>query len=149
MVATLTTTSFYADLRRDTDNLFEAIFRHPMVEELCAGTLPEQVERFAAGLPGIRAELGRIGFTIHGSDRYLHRIAASASGRSIPIDDCGPGRSFAVESKGSQRRFRPRQLAQPHRRHRRNALRVEDLRCHPGISRSEISGTQGRLLTSS
>ena len=56
--------------------------------------LPEQVERFAAGLPVIRAELGRVGLTIHGSDRYLHRIASSAEGRAIPIDDCGPGRSF-------------------------------------------------------
>jgi MoaA/NifB/PqqE/SkfB family radical SAM enzyme len=56
--------------------------------------LPEQVERFATGLPRLRVELGRLGFTIHGNDRYLHRIAGSANGWSIPVDDCGPGRSF-------------------------------------------------------
>jgi len=55
---------------------------------------PEQVERFAAELPRVRAELGRIGLTIHGTDRYLHRLASTANGRAIPIDDCGPGRSF-------------------------------------------------------
>ena len=35
-------TSFYADVRRESDHLFEAIFKHPMVVELCAGTLPEE-----------------------------------------------------------------------------------------------------------
>lgn len=35
-------TGFYAEMRRETDHVFEAIFRHPMVVELSAGTLPEQ-----------------------------------------------------------------------------------------------------------
>lgn len=56
--------------------------------------LPEQVEQFIAELPRVRAEMGRIGMTIHGTDRYLHRLASTAGGRPIPIDDCGPGRSF-------------------------------------------------------
>jgi thiaminase (transcriptional activator TenA) len=33
---------FYADLRHETDPIFEAIFRHPFVVELTAGTLPEE-----------------------------------------------------------------------------------------------------------
>ena len=56
--------------------------------------LPEQVERFAAELPRLRAEMQRIGMRIHGTDRYLHRLASTARGQPIPIDDCGPGRSF-------------------------------------------------------
>jgi len=34
-------TGFYAEMRREADPIFEAIFRHPMVVELCAGSLPE------------------------------------------------------------------------------------------------------------
>jgi MoaA/NifB/PqqE/SkfB family radical SAM enzyme len=56
--------------------------------------LPEQVERFAAEFPRVRAELRRLGLQIHGTDRYLHRLASTARGQHIPIDDCGPGRSF-------------------------------------------------------
>lgn len=56
--------------------------------------LPEQIERFAAELPRIRADMTRLGLSIHGTDRYLHRIANTARGRAIPIDDCSPGRSF-------------------------------------------------------
>jgi hypothetical protein len=36
MVTAVTVTGFYADMRRETDHLFEAIFRHPMVEKLSA-----------------------------------------------------------------------------------------------------------------
>lgn len=56
--------------------------------------LPEQVERFAAELPRVRTEMRRFGLHIHGSDRYLFRLASTARGRAIPVDDCGPGRSF-------------------------------------------------------
>jgi len=42
MLTEVKVTGFYADLRRETDHLFEAIFRHPLVVELCAGTLPEE-----------------------------------------------------------------------------------------------------------
>jgi MoaA/NifB/PqqE/SkfB family radical SAM enzyme len=56
--------------------------------------LPEQVERFAAEFPRVRAEMSQLGLQIHGTDRYLHRLASTARGRAIPIDDCGPGRSF-------------------------------------------------------
>lgn len=63
--------------------------------------LPEQVERFAAELPRIRDEMRKIGFTIHGNDRYLNRIASTAGGRTIPVDDCGPGRSFLfIDERG-------------------------------------------------
>ena len=41
-MTTAVTTSFYSDLRQESDPIFEAIFRHPMVVELCAGTLPEE-----------------------------------------------------------------------------------------------------------
>ena len=33
---------FYAEMRQETDHLFEAIFRHPLVVELTNGTLPEE-----------------------------------------------------------------------------------------------------------
>ncbi len=33
---------YYDQLRRETDHLFQAIFRHPFVVELTAGTLPEE-----------------------------------------------------------------------------------------------------------
>ncbi len=36
------TMGFYAEMRRETDPLFQAIFQHPLVVELCAGTLPEK-----------------------------------------------------------------------------------------------------------
>jgi MoaA/NifB/PqqE/SkfB family radical SAM enzyme len=63
--------------------------------------LPEQVDRFAAGLPEIRANMGRIGLTIHGNDRYLQRIASSANGQAIPVSECGPGRSFLfIDERG-------------------------------------------------
>lgn len=55
---------------------------------------PEQVERFAAEFPRVRAEMAELGLQIHGTDRYLHRLASTARGQSIPIADCGPGRSF-------------------------------------------------------
>ena len=35
-------TSFYSEVRQASEPIFEAIFQHPMVVELCAGTLPEQ-----------------------------------------------------------------------------------------------------------
>lgn len=56
--------------------------------------LPEQVDRFAGELPGVRERMGRLGLVIHGSDRYLHRLASTARGRRIPIDDCAPGAWF-------------------------------------------------------
>jgi len=33
---------FYAELRQETDHIFEAIFEHPFVVELTTGTLPEK-----------------------------------------------------------------------------------------------------------
>jgi len=56
--------------------------------------LPEQVDQFARELPEIRERLGRVGLMIHGSERYLHRLACTARGRRIPIDDCEPGAWF-------------------------------------------------------
>jgi thiaminase/transcriptional activator TenA len=41
-MTTAVKTSFYSELRQASEPIFEAIFRHPMVVELCAGTLPEQ-----------------------------------------------------------------------------------------------------------
>jgi thiaminase/transcriptional activator TenA len=35
-------TSFYADVRQESEPIFQAIFEHPMVVELTAGTLPEE-----------------------------------------------------------------------------------------------------------
>jgi MoaA/NifB/PqqE/SkfB family radical SAM enzyme len=56
--------------------------------------LPEQVERFVAEFPRVRGAMARLALSIHGTDRYLHRLASTARGQPIPIDDCGPGRSF-------------------------------------------------------
>ena len=41
-MTTAVKTSFYSEVRQASEPIFEAIFHHPMVVELCAGTLPEQ-----------------------------------------------------------------------------------------------------------
>lgn len=56
--------------------------------------LPEQVDRFVSELPGVRERVSRLGLVIHGSERYLHRLASTARGQRIPIDDCAPGAWF-------------------------------------------------------
>lgn len=63
--------------------------------------LPEQVERFARELPGVRERVRPLGLVIHGSEQYLHRLDSTARGRRIPIDDCGPGAWFLfVDERG-------------------------------------------------
>jgi AdoMet-dependent heme synthase len=63
--------------------------------------LPEQVDRFAGELPGVRERVGRLGLTVHGSDQYLHRLASTARGQRIPIDDCAPGAWFLfIDERG-------------------------------------------------
>jgi thiaminase (transcriptional activator TenA) len=41
-MTTAVKTSFYSEVRQASEPIFQAIFKHPMVVELCAGTLPEQ-----------------------------------------------------------------------------------------------------------
>lgn len=63
--------------------------------------LLEQVEKFAAELPRIRQTLQTDGFTIRGSENYLRRISASASGVKIPIEECHPGKHFlSISERG-------------------------------------------------
>ena len=64
--------------------------------------LPEQVERFAQELPGIRERLACRGLEIHGSRQYLARLAATAGGEPLPVEDCAPGSSFLfIDEHGS------------------------------------------------
>jgi MoaA/NifB/PqqE/SkfB family radical SAM enzyme len=56
--------------------------------------LPDQVDAFAAALPALRHRFAARGLVIRGGDAYLARLRASAHGVAIPIDDCGPGRTF-------------------------------------------------------
>lgn len=56
--------------------------------------LPEQVNQFVEDLPGIRGRMSRWGLTIRGGARYLDRIAHTARGAPMPVDDCQPGTQF-------------------------------------------------------
>jgi MoaA/NifB/PqqE/SkfB family radical SAM enzyme len=55
---------------------------------------PEDVERLAASLPGIRLDARRRGLCVRGGGAYLARLRASAAGVPLPVEDCGPGREF-------------------------------------------------------
>jgi len=48
------------------------------------------VERFATELPRVRESLAARGVRLVGGDRYLERLRATASGRSIRVADCPP-----------------------------------------------------------
>jgi sulfatase maturation enzyme AslB (radical SAM superfamily) len=56
--------------------------------------LLDQVQSFAAALPGLQRRYAHRGLTIAGGERYLRRIAASARGEAIAVEDCAPGRGF-------------------------------------------------------
>ena len=56
--------------------------------------LPDDVAWLCQAWPGLRARLGRLGLTVCGNDRYLERLAASAEGRALPVEDCSPGQRF-------------------------------------------------------
>lgn len=63
--------------------------------------LPDQVEEFARGLDDLRARLARLGVALLGSPGYLERMRRSAQDRTLPIEDCGPGRAFLfVDERG-------------------------------------------------
>ena len=53
--------------------------------------LPEQVGRFAAQLPELRAQLAARGVKLQGGDGYIARFRASASDQRLPVQDCHPG----------------------------------------------------------
>ncbi len=54
----------------------------------------EDVERFAAQLPAIRAAAAARGLAVRGSGSYLTRLRASAVGTPLGVEDCAPGTSF-------------------------------------------------------
>lgn len=56
--------------------------------------LPEQVEKLAAELPGLRQQLAERGVHLSGGEGYLRRFRASARAERLPIADCGPGERF-------------------------------------------------------
>jgi sulfatase maturation enzyme AslB (radical SAM superfamily) len=56
--------------------------------------LPEQARRFAMEFPTIKQKAFKQGLRISGNKQYLDRIIASSSDIEIPIEDCGPGKSF-------------------------------------------------------
>lgn len=55
---------------------------------------PEDVERFADRLPGVRERMAARGLRIAGDPAYLHRLRCSARDERVPVDDCAPGRRF-------------------------------------------------------
>jgi hypothetical protein len=52
---------------------------------------PADVDWLRGELPGLRDRLAARGLRVCGSRRYLHRLAATAGGLALPVDDCGPG----------------------------------------------------------
>jgi MoaA/NifB/PqqE/SkfB family radical SAM enzyme len=58
------------------------------------GLRREDVAFLAGALPAIRAEAAARGLVVRGGDAYVARLAASAAGVPVPIDDCAPGRDF-------------------------------------------------------
>lgn len=56
--------------------------------------LPDQVAELVARWPGLRAGLAARGVRLLGGAGYLRRLAASAAGERLPVDDCGPGRDY-------------------------------------------------------
>lgn len=56
--------------------------------------LPEQVERLAVELPGLRRELAALGVTVRGGDGYLDRFRASAADRRIRVEKCTVAERF-------------------------------------------------------
>ena len=55
------------------------------------------VERFGAELPRVRESLAARGIRLLGGDRYLERLRATATGRSIRVADCLPVATNAGE----------------------------------------------------
>lgn len=63
--------------------------------------LPDQIARFAAGIPLLRRRLGDCGVRLLGSADYLDRLVASASNEARAIRDCHPGETFLfVDERG-------------------------------------------------
>jgi MoaA/NifB/PqqE/SkfB family radical SAM enzyme len=52
---------------------------------------PADVDWLMSAMPRLRERLAERGLGVCGSDRYLRRLAASALGQSLPVDDCAPG----------------------------------------------------------
>lgn len=60
------------------------------------------VERLENEIAMLRDRLAALGVILRGGDRYLERIRSSASGRRLPVHDCGPGERFLfVSERGS------------------------------------------------
>ena len=56
--------------------------------------LPEQLARFAAQLPALRAECAPHGLTLAGSPAYLDRLHSASADTPRPVVDCHPARRF-------------------------------------------------------
>lgn len=55
---------------------------------------PDSARRFAALVPLLQQQLAARGVRVCANSQYLERIEASASGRALPVPDCGPGQRF-------------------------------------------------------
>jgi MoaA/NifB/PqqE/SkfB family radical SAM enzyme len=63
--------------------------------------LPEQADWLGRELPGIRRRVAPLGLLVRGGPRYLERIACTARGVAIPVEDCAPGRDFLfIDERG-------------------------------------------------
>jgi MoaA/NifB/PqqE/SkfB family radical SAM enzyme len=62
----------------------------------------EDVAHLSEVIPSLRTQLGERGVRLLGSEHYLRRMAASASGAHINIRDCRPARAFLfIDEHGS------------------------------------------------
>jgi radical SAM protein with 4Fe4S-binding SPASM domain len=56
--------------------------------------LPVQVTGLIEAWPALQSELARRGVILSGSESYLHRMVASASGTKLAVEDCAPGEHY-------------------------------------------------------
>jgi MoaA/NifB/PqqE/SkfB family radical SAM enzyme len=63
--------------------------------------LPDQVNSLLGQLPRWKDALAQRGIRLCGGESYAGRLRASALGRQIPVEDCGPGERFLfVDTSG-------------------------------------------------
>ena len=63
--------------------------------------MPEQIARFHAALPALRARLAPRGLAILGGENYLDRLTASSLNLQSPIYNCSPGQQFLfIDERG-------------------------------------------------
>jgi len=62
--------------------------------------LPDQVERLADELPGLRKRAAARGMSLLGNAEYAGRLLSWVRGQRLPIDDCSPWENFMFIDEG-------------------------------------------------